>query len=159
MQRSTLCALLLSTGLLVATSASADIYIGAKTGPMMIDASGVDDPVNTAVMLGYEQGFILGDVGVEAEISRTASDGEFAGNKVEVDTEALYLAVRTPGVVYFKARAGILHEEVSIGSASEDDTGASMGVGLGFGLGILQIEIEYTVVEEDIDFLSVGIKF
>ena len=140
-------------------TASADVYFGAKTGPMFVDASGADDPINTAFMIGYEQGFVVGDIGIEGEISRTTEDGEVGGQELDVDTEALYLTLRTAGPIYVKARAGYLQEEVSVGKNSTDDSGTSYGIGVGFGLGLAQIEVEFTQVEEDIDFLSVGIKF
>jgi len=79
-------AILLAAGLLLAPAAQADWYFGAKTGPMMIDVGGFDDPTNVGVLVGHEWGVVAGDIGVEAELTRTLDDGEFAGQDVKVDT-------------------------------------------------------------------------
>ncbi len=160
MKRLLLCALLAAPGIFYATGASAELYFGAKTGPMLIDEGGFDDPINTSFTAGYQTGIVLGDLGVEGEISRTATNGETAGGEdVEVATEAVYVALRTAGPVYFKARTGLIRREVTVGSQSDDDTGGSVGLGIGFGLGILQIEIDYTQIDSDINYLTLGIQF
>ncbi|MBL1276146.1 MAG: outer membrane beta-barrel protein [Ectothiorhodospiraceae bacterium] len=145
---------------LVAVSpVSADWFFGVKTGPMLIDANGISDTTNTGVVVGYDIGLVVADVAVEGEFTTTTSDGKFIGNKVEVDTQALYMAFRTGGPFYFKAKAGLVNEEITIGGISETDSGVSYGVGLGFGIGIAQLELELTTIEQDIAFLSVGVQF
>jgi opacity protein-like surface antigen len=69
---------------------------------------------------------------------------------------------------FIKAKAGFLREDISVEyefwgisfDDSETDSGFSSGIGCGYrfvdGLGI---EAEYTVIEEDVDFLSVGITY
>ncbi len=140
-------------------AAHADLYIGAKTGPMLVDISGADDPTNVALTLGYELGILVADVGLEAEFSRTASDGDVAGQPLEVETNALYVSFVTPGPLYLKLRGGIADTEVSVGAASTSDNDTSLGVGLGVSAGILRFEIEYTQIENDVDFLSFGVQF
>lgn len=147
------------TMLLAAPAMAGEVIFGAKTGPMMIDVTGYDDPVNTGLMVGYQQGVVLGDLGIEGEFTTTTSDGEYLGQKVSVDTMAIYAALRTAGPLYFKVKGGYLQEDVEVGPVSESDSGMSYGVGLGFGIGILQLELEYTQVEEDISFVSLGIQF
>ena len=146
-------------GMFAAAPASADWFFGAKTGPMLIDVGGFSDTTNTGVVVGYEIGVVVADLALEGELTRTTSDGKFAGNKVEVDTQALYLAFRTGGPIYFKAKGGLVNEEVTVGSTSETDSGVSYGIGLGFGIGIAQLELELTAIESDIAFLSVGVQF
>lgn len=146
-------------GLVAAAPASADWFFGAKTGPMMIDVSGISDPSNVGVVVGYDLGVGLGDLALEGEITKTISSGDLLGFDVDVDTQALYLAFRTAGPIYFKAKGGFLNEEVSIGPISESDSGVSYGIGLGFGIGVAQLELELTTIEADIVFLSVGAQF
>ncbi|WP_455375968.1 hypothetical protein [Kaarinaea lacus] len=135
------------------------LTFGAKTGPMRIDSAGIkDDPTNAGVTVGTEMGLVLGDIGVEGEFTTTMKDGKTKGtpsSNVDLDTMGLYATYRSPGFLYFKARTGFVHWE----SGSQDDTVTSMGLGLGFSLGIVQIELEYTEIDDDIDFISIGVVF
>ena len=147
--------------MMAAPAAAGGLFFGAKTGPMVIDASGYKtDPTNMGVVVGYDLGVVVGDLAVEGEFTTTTSDGKTNGGaKVSVDTMAAYLAFRTAGPFYFKAKGGFLQEDVKVGSFSDSDSGMSYGVGLGFGIGIAQLELEITQVETDITFLSVGVQF
>lgn len=152
-------ALLLVAGMLLSPVGQADWYLGAKAGPMMIDGAG-SDPTNAGVVIGREWGIVAGDLGIEAEVTRTLDDGRFAGQDVEVDTRGLYAALRTAGPVYLIAKAGIVRSEVEVsGAGSSSDTESAFGAGFGFSLGVAQIELEYTRLHEDIDFLSLGLRF
>ena len=136
-----------------------DVYFGAKTGPMIIDDSAIKtDPTNIGFLIGYELGLLVGDLAVEGEITKSTAKGEVkGGGKFDVDTMAAYLAFRTAGPVYLKAKGGFM--QVDAGST---ESGASYGLGLGFGLGLMQIELEYTQATIDPDkvsFVSVGIQF
>lgn len=147
----------LATGF--APAATADWYFGAKAGPMLIDTAGVGDPTNAGVMIGKEWGVVIGDVGVQGEFTTSTTKGKYAGNDVSVDTQAVYGVFRTAGALYLIAKAGVLREEVKIGAASSTDSGSSVGLGVGFSLGVAQLELEYTQVEKDIAFLSLGVRF
>ncbi len=157
--RSVLVAGIMMSGLAVAPGAAADWYFGAKTGPMMIDTAGVGDPTNAGVLIGHEWGVVVGDVGVQGEFTTSINKGDYAGNDVSVDTQAVYGVFRTAGAIYLVAKAGLLHEEVTIGSASATDSGSSYGLGVGFSLGLAQIELEYTQIEQDIGYVSLGVRF
>lgn len=153
----TACVLLL--GMVFSAGVSAEWYFGANTGPMLIDASGMDDPTNAGVLIGHEWGVVIGDVGVQGELTTTINDGSYSGSNVSVDTQAIYGVLRTAGPMYLIAKAGVLHEDVKIGSKSSADSGSSAGLGIGFSLGVAQIEVEYTQIEKDIAYLSVGVLF
>jgi outer membrane immunogenic protein len=149
----------LMAGMAFAPAALADMYFGVNAGKMMIDLDGFDDPTNAGVLIGKEWGVVAGDLGVEAEFTTSIDDGSFLGNDVNVNTQAVYGAFRTAGPVYLIAKAGLLREEVEVGSGSDSDTGMSAGIGVGFSLGLAQMELQYTVIEEDISYLSVGVRF
>ncbi len=148
-------------GLVIATPASADWYFGAKTGPLIVDSSTVkDDAINTGVMVGYDMSVVLGDLAVEGEFTTTTGDGKVKGTNanLSVDTSAVYLAFRTAGPVYLKAKGGYMQVSGDV----KDDSGASYGFGVGFGIGIAQLELEYTQTSLDPDnvaFVSVGVQF
>ena len=143
----------------IAPATAGDMYFGVKTGKAIVDDSAVTkDATNTGVLVGWEQGIVLGDLGVEAEYTTTTGDGEIGSTKFDLDTIAAYVALRTAGPIYFKAKGGMLR--VDYGDSSE--TGSSYGIGLGLGIGIAQLEIEYTnsaVDPSDIAYISVGVQF
>lgn len=151
-------------GLVAAAPASAGgLYFGAKTGSMIIDSPAVKtDATNVGVLVGYELGVVLGDLAVEGELTTSASDGEnkaaYGGGNFSVDTAAAYLAFRTAGPIYLKAKGGYLQVSGDVKS----DSGVSYGLGVGFGIGIAQLELEYTqtaIDPSDVAFVSVGVQF
>ena len=86
-------------------------------------------------------------------------NGDLNGAKVKVETEALYVALRTAGPVYFKGRVGTLQEKVKIGNTSGTDSGSSYSIGVGFSIGLVQAELDFTHVESDIKYVSLGVVF
>ncbi len=152
--------LLAILGLVMAAPASADGWIfGVNTGTMNIDDPDVSDPGNIGFMAGYEVGVVLGDLAFEGEITRTRSNGDLFGNDVKIETEALYVALRTAGPIYFKGRIGTLQEKIIIGSYSGTESGTSAGIGVGFSLGLVQLELDLTRIETDVTYVSLGVVF
>ncbi|HEC20247.1 MAG TPA: hypothetical protein ENI97_13015 [Gammaproteobacteria bacterium] len=146
--------------IMVAPATAGGLYFGAKTGPMIVDSSMVKtDPTNVGVMVGYELGVVVGDLALEGEFTTSTSDGEYKSGfgKFNLDTIAAYLAFRTAGPIYLKAKGGFLQ----VDEDGSSDTGASYGVGVGLGVGIVQVELEYTQtsVDPSLSFLSVGVQF
>ena len=86
-------------------------------------------------------------------------DGDWAGNDVSVDTMGLYATYRSPGFLYFKAKTGFTRWDADFGVGEDDDTATSMGIGVGFSLGLIQFELEYTEIDDDIEFISLGVQF
>lgn len=135
--------------------------VGVKTGKMKIDVDGVDDPNGHGFLVGYRssQGF-----GVEFEHTNSESDFDIFGTvgDLEMETNALYVTYRTSGNFYGKVKAGLLSEEVTLDdgffSVSEDDSGLSFGFGGGYNFGRIALEAEYTIIEEDVDYLSIGVN-
>lgn len=134
------------------------ITFGAKTGPMIIDlpGPGIDDPTNAGVAVGWEQGVVLGDLGVEAEFTTTINQGKIGTQDLEIDTFGGYVTYRSPGFIYLKGRMGFVNWETN---NNQDDTGKSVGLGLGFSLALIKIELDYTRIDDDIDFVSIGVQF
>lgn len=62
-----------------------------------------------------------------------------------------------------KGKAGYLREDLKIsgpgGSVSDNESGLSLGGGIGFMLGSSRLELEYTIIEADVNYLSVGFIF
>lgn len=148
-------------------SASAELLIGAKAGLVDYDVSGSDPGVNGSVQLGYE--FLdlgVADIAIEGELSTSLADGEIFGTDVSLDTLGVFASLRTAGPVYVIGRVGMVDAEVEGGGISIDDTNTSMGVGIGFSTAGLRWEIEYTTYEIetsltdiDIDYITLGLSF
>ncbi len=141
--------------------AAAEWYFGAKAVVVDVDIPGADKPTNVSFKVGKQWGVVLGDIGVEVEVSRTRDKGLLGLTPVEVDSEAVYLAFRSAGPVYLIARAGVARRDLTVGAVSDTDTDTSAGLGLGFSLGLFQIEIEATRLHEneDVQTVSLGIQF
>ena len=156
--------------LIGSTAMAEGVYVGAKVGVMDPDVNGLDEATNAGVAIGYTFAEIeeMFSWGFEAEFTTTVSDGdaELAGFKGDwdVDTQAIYAVVRAGKTVYGKLRAGVLREDVSIDiagiSAEEDDTSFTAGLGAGWRVTEkLALEAEYTFIESDLDFYSIGVNY
>jgi outer membrane immunogenic protein len=155
----------LMAGLALAPAAMADMYFGVNAGPMMFDGASYDDPVNAGVLIGKEWGVVAGDIGVQAEFTTTINEGTYLSftapyiHDVSINTQAIYGAFRTAGPIYVIGKLGLLRHEIEVGPYSESDSGLAGGVGIGFSVGVAQLELEYTQVEEDVGYLSLGVRF
>lgn len=159
-------------GLIVATvsvtAQSENYYVGLKAGSMLTRLDGFDNSANGGVTLGYAFGDYNNAAAIEAEYTGSLSDGDIniggAKGKWKVDTFALYGAYRFGGDLYGKVKIGYLNERASAsgpgGTFSGTDNGASIGLGAGWKLAPqMAIEAEYTRIESDVDFLSVGFNY
>jgi len=149
------------TFLLVSTHSHASgLTFGAKAGPMQLDVPDTEDPTNAGVAIGYEFGVGLGDLGFEGEFTTTVKDGKIGGMNLNIDTVGAYATYRSPGFIYLKGRVGYVGWDAAqtLGN-SADDTSASFGLGLGFSLKVIKFELEYTQIDDEIDFISLGILF
>lgn len=143
------------------------IYVGVKGSSVQINLDDASHPAAYGGLIGYNFG---NGPAMELEYnkSETINIGTGYGShyayygSLDIQTIALYFTYRSQGPVFFKARAGILQEEVSSDralDADERDTGLSVGVGAGVNLGsVVQLEGEYTYVEQDVSLLSLGLN-
>jgi len=135
--------------------------LGVHGGIMDQDVSGLDNAINAGVGLGYD----FGRFALEGMYSTSLSKGDARVGSVtgnwDVSILAAYAVCRTLGQYYLKAKLGYLNEDVKVSvtgaSSSGSDSGASFGFGGGmhFGRGH-SAELEYTVIEEDINFISIS---
>lgn len=160
-------ALIAGVGICTAAASQENpLYLGIKIGQMDIDQSGFDTSINFGLLVGYD---ILRDANgafsIEAEYTRDISEGDVDIGGVNgdwhIETLAAYGAYRTAGPVYLKARAGYLREDVSVSGINSGvagkDSGLSYGAGVGYYLNRKSgIEFEYTAIEHDINFFSLG---
>ncbi|MFT5503844.1 MAG: outer membrane immunogenic protein [Gammaproteobacteria bacterium] len=143
-------------------SASANWFLGAKAGNMAVsfDNDDVDsDPFSTGVTIGYDLSTSLQGLAAEFEITRTVSPGEVVDQDLEVDSQGLYLSYQTTGQFYFKGRLGLMDASLSAGALSEDEGGESYGLALGVRQGQLAYELDFTAIDDDVSFISLGVIF
>jgi hypothetical protein len=151
-----------------ALAAGSPFYLGLKAGRMMVDVSEFEDANSVGLVAGYK--FFdgaSGSLAVEGEYTNSSSaDITVLGvtGKWDIDTLAVYLAYRSGGDLYLKGKIGYLDEEISASIAgfgiSGSDSGLSVGIGGGWKIGANSaLELEYTMIEEDVNFLSLGVNF
>jgi outer membrane immunogenic protein len=143
------------------------IYFGIKAGAMIADVGGFDKANNLGLSLGYDvYRDVSGAFSLEGEYTRTFSKGDVniggAHGDWKIETLAGYGAYRTAGDLYLKAKIGYLRENATVSgvdntSISGRDSGFSYGAGFGFRFNKKAgVEFEYTIIESDINFASVG---
>lgn len=151
---------------LIATPALAQenpVFFGVKAGQMDVDQGGFGAASNIGFIFGYA---LLRDAAgafaLEAEYTRNLSAGDIAAaGDWRIETLAVYGAYRTADNVYLKAKAGALNQDVKCQRTSRGICGKASGVSFGAGVGWrlnrkVGFELEYTLIEEDIGFLSLG---
>ncbi len=145
------------------TQAQAQPYMGGKLGLMMADGSGFDDALNAGVVAGMVLNQVqAGSIAVEGEMTLTLVDGETpGGTDWDILTLAGYGVYRSNGPLYFKGKAGLVYwdldYDVGFLGGSTDDIDLSIGFGGGYKVSDnAALELEYTIIESDIGFLSLG---
>jgi len=89
-------------------------------------------------------------------------DGEIGNADWDIETLTAYLAYRTAGNIFLKAKAGYGWWDVNVDGGAprgfeDDDWDFAFGAGVGYRLSSKAgLEVEYTVIQDDIDFLSLG---
>ena len=158
-------AFLLTLGL--ATSAWAEtetgLYIGLTAGSDKVDIQGIDNASGAGLMAGwrFNQNFALEFAG---HASDADAGGILPGCVFEIDTVALYLAARSSGQFYAKGRVGVLSETITprdtcAFTPEQTESGLSAGLGAGIRLGKAALELEYTMVEADVNRLSLSVLY
>ena len=127
-------------------------YMGIKGGIM--DANGMSDSaLNLGFDLGYRHNRYLS---TEVELTETIVDGDTpSGNDWDVETLSVFAAVRTDTTVKLKAKVGL----TNINYGGNSDTELSFGVGLGFWAGGGLMEIEYTEIDDGLEYISLGVNY
>lgn len=142
-----------------APRAADGLYLGVQAGSMSRDGSGFDSANNLGLTLGYEfLNVALGDIAIEGGYTNTVDKGNAPAGEWEIETLAAYGVFRTAGPLYLKAKGGVLRSNIKEPMKSNTSTEFSAGIGGGFSVGIAQLELEYTRIEEDVDFVSLTLN-
>lgn len=150
---------------MAAHSHAGEWFFGGKLAYFELDVPNVDDPDNAGLVLSYDWDIDYGSVGIEGDFTTTFEDGRVGTEKVQLDTFGLYGVYRTrgPGTQsigpYLKLKAGAAYTDLSIGNVATDDTNFSAGFGLGLNMAFVSFELEYTVINDDTDMVSLLLRF
>ena len=150
-------------------SANAQSYLGVKGGIINISRDiAFDNGAGMGVLYGYD--FPDNNFAVEGEFNTTVSKPESNNSRygdLSVTTLAGYAVFRSPGRFYFKGKAGLLYEYLNStvsGITTIDVEGSAITISLGIGGGMritekLSGEVEYTMIEADIGYASLGFNW
>ncbi len=142
----------------IACADRGDQYLIPKVGFMAVGLNGADPLYSLGVMYGYG---ITPEITAEAEINVGLVGGESDLGDYEIWTVAGYGVYRHPitDTDYIKAKIGLLYEDIEVASGSASDNGVAGGLGYGFRVNTTIIELEATIIDEDIIFYSMGVNY
>ena len=151
------------TSIFIPQALLAESYWGAKVATVsVVDNSAFSNSLNVGVFLGADFTKLGSNpVALEADISSKISDGKISGTKWNIQSTALYAAMRTGDSDYFKFKLGA-H---STKSTTVAGSGTGQGLSYGFGVGFDNYVIEYTVLmgetssDSDFNLISFGYQF
>lgn len=160
--------LLLPTSLL----AQGHIYGGIKAGTVFLKfvdsstpAGAIDysaSDTGKSLLLGYRFNKIIS---AEFEhVSSVIDTDNVTYSRFALESDALYATFKNQGSIFGKIRIGMLKEKVTrrefySGDQSTTDEGISYGFGGGYEFDNFLLELDYTHVETDINFISVGVSY
>lgn len=144
-----------------AVAEESPLYGGLRIGTLDADFAGSGKATNVGIVFGYDiDRDRRGTLAIEAEATATLADGSVpGGGNWDADTIAASAAYRTAGSAYVKAKVGFLRQDVhrSGGPLNADDSGIAIGAGGGVRLNSkAMLEIEYTLMSDDLSYVSLG---
>lgn len=145
---------------LIALPAAADTYVGVKAGMVMVDVPDDKNPMNLALYLGYRLDTQLADLSLVGEVNRTLQEGETrSGDDLEFEYDAIYLRWKTPRSLFVSVRGGIARDKIITNGNARRDDGLLVGISFGGSVGKAQIQLEYTRIADDGDFIGLSVEF
>jgi len=139
-----------------AEDSGGQLYGGLKVGQFLIDVDFLD--IDDADVVGFMAGYDFGER-FSLQLEYMTGDTDAGNVDFDIDTFGGYGVFRSAGNAYIMGKIGLVKEDLTasngLTSISEDDSGTSLGIGAGFRAGEhLAAELEYTLIEEDMDFLG-----
>ncbi|HET7921688.1 MAG TPA: hypothetical protein VFM15_02930 [Gammaproteobacteria bacterium] len=152
-----LCLLTVSGG--AARAADWSLYWGAEAGLLLPQGERNRTGVQAVGRLGLQAARLPG-FAAEAELGTTLKAAQYRSSDLKLTTLAGYLAWRSAGRWYFKVRGGGLWEWTRLGAGRASDGGLSGGFGGGYRFDDgRRLELEFTVIERNVNMLSLSYRF
>jgi outer membrane immunogenic protein len=149
--------ILMAIGLIASTLSTAamaqsmqGLIFGGTVGVVKPHGSGSDSGMNIGGRLGQP---IQGNISWEADANLTVSDATYGSDSsYSINSIAGYGVFRTDGDVHLKAKLGVAYWDDDL----DHDTSLSAGIGLGFRMGRGILDVEYTQINNYVDYITVG---
>ena len=155
------CSLLLLSSLAFAEE-NKKFYLGGKTGDFKVDVDFLDSMSAKGFYGGINfDGFNSLEIETITSEKANIKVGSSTVGSAKIKSTAIYYAYRSGKPLFFKYRIGLLKEDVETsgrgGQFEGSDSGLSLGLGGGYNFGPALIEVEYTIIEADVNYLSGGL--
>lgn len=96
---------------------------------------------------------IQGNFSWEADLNLSVTDGQIGANHDwNINSVAAYGVYRTDGDVHLKAKLGVAYWDDDF----DKDSSLTAGIGLGFRLGRGVLDVEYTQLNDHVDYITAG---
>jgi opacity protein-like surface antigen len=149
--------ILIALGLVAAMLSSAamaqsstGLMFGGTAGFAKPHGSSNDAGLNIGGRLGRQ---IQGNFSWEADLNLQITDGEIGANRDwSINSLAAYGVYRTDGDIHLKGKLGVAYWDDDL----DDDTNLSAGIGIGFRMGRGILDVEYTQINDYVDYITVG---
>ena len=149
--------ILMAFGLVAATLSTAamaqstnGLMFGGMAGFTKPHGSDNDAGVTIGARLGKQ---IQGNFSWEADLHLGIIDGKIGANHDwSINSVAAYGVYRTDGDIHLKAKLGVAYWDDDF----DHDTSLSAGIGIGFRMGRGILDVEYTQVNDYVDYITVG---
>lgn len=126
------------------------LMFGGKGGFMKPHGSDNDSAISVGAVMGRK---IQGNLSWEAELNLTLTDGEIGNNRDwNINSLAGYAVYRSDGDIHVKGKIGVAYWDDDF----DEDTSLTMGVGIGIRMGRGTLDVEYTQINDYVDYISVG---
>ncbi len=153
-------------GVITPLQAEESFYLGFKGGSVLVDVDGFSGHSAATMVSGYRFAWLQ----LEGQFSNNLSEGSTPTPGVTWNSAGigLYGAYRTPGDLFFKVRGGFIDTSIDFhsgtgsvgGTIGGGESSGSLSIGGGYRLGEDHwIEIEYTTIQSDLNYVTVGYYF
>ena len=153
------CGLMMLCCSLVSAPVSADTLFGGKFALMNLDQRSRDDLLNLALFACYEFDSMIADLSLIGEVSRSVVSGE-TGNTGDLDfeSESAYVLWKTTRSLFVTLRAGVVRNKFVTRASTERSDGMLLGGSVGIVIGRTRLQIEYTRLADDANFIGIGLQ-
>ena len=140
----------LAAPLAMAQGATQGLSFGGTVGIMKPHGSDNETGITVGGRLGKE---LQNGFSAEADLNLGIIDGEIdSNNDYSINSIAAYGVWRSQGDVHFKGKVGISYWDDDF----DNDTNLSAGVGIGMRMGAGVLDVEYTQINDYVDYITVG---
>jgi hypothetical protein len=135
------------------------LYWGAGGATVLPQGAGNRMGLNASGRFGLQYAGFPG-FAAEADLTTSIVKGHYSNRDLKLTTLGGYLAWRSSGRWYLKVRGGGVWEWTKVGGGSANDGGLSGGIGGGYRFDDgRSLELEFTVIEKNVDMLSLTYQF